>query len=441
MEVYAIPVSDKFILYRPLRRLAFVGNEAMARLVLALAQDGASLPPDAPTSAVSYLESIGFLEPDPPPPPLRDPDYRPTNAVILATSRCNLRCVYCYADGGQGPVQDIPLELALTAVDRACENAQELDRPYFELTFHGGGEPTLAWRTVEQVVAHARSKDLPCRATMVSNGVWTERQREWVLHNLDRVTISMDGDPQTQNRQRPLASGQGSFEMVMDTLHALDRHGFEYGIRLTALPPWPGRLARNVAFLCKETGCTRLQVEPAFNTERGAYRPPSAQESQDFVAGFMEAFAIAEEAGCRLHFSGARPRTLTSTFCSAPFGGLIVTPTGDLVTCYEITGPQHPLAEACTIGRLEKGQLVVHQSRRKTFLARLAARREACRDCFCYWHCAGDCHAKAFYPGADATPQTSPRCQMNRSITAQMLLWNIAAAEDGVYRGPRDPGR
>jgi len=34
MEVFSIPVKDRFILYRPLLQLAFVGNQAMADLVL-----------------------------------------------------------------------------------------------------------------------------------------------------------------------------------------------------------------------------------------------------------------------------------------------------------------------------------------------------------------------------------------------------------------------
>lgn len=42
MELYAIPIEDKFILYRPLLRLAFIGNRAMADLVQRLANDGSS---------------------------------------------------------------------------------------------------------------------------------------------------------------------------------------------------------------------------------------------------------------------------------------------------------------------------------------------------------------------------------------------------------------
>lgn len=440
MEIQAIPVAGRIILYRPLLRLAFVGNEAMARQVLDLARewDSAADPPQLTDSlspeVAGFLERIGFLAPDPPPPAPRDTEYRPTSAVILATNRCNLRCGYCYASAGEDSAQDVPVELALTAIDIVHRNAVEVGRQSFELNFHGGGEPTLAWQTMEEAVGYARTKDLPCHTWVVSNGIWSERRSKWIKDNLDRVTISFDGAKGTQDRQRPLATGEGSFDAVMRSIALLDRYGFDYGIRMTALAPWRGQLARDVAFICEETACRSLQVEPAFNSSRGEYRPPSWQECEDFVAGYMEAFEIAERAGRRLHFSGARPRTRTSSFCSAPFGGLIVTPAGDLVTCYEITDRQHPMAEMCTIGWIEGEQVVLDREGRASFLSRLEGRRQACRDCYCYWHCAGDCHAKTFYPGIDTTPITSPRCQMNRAILAQQLLWFIANSEDGVYR-------
>ena len=40
MEVFAVPVEDKVLLYRPLRRLAFIGNQAMADLTLGLLGKG-----------------------------------------------------------------------------------------------------------------------------------------------------------------------------------------------------------------------------------------------------------------------------------------------------------------------------------------------------------------------------------------------------------------
>ena len=99
MEVLAIPIEDKIILSRPLLHLAFVGNQAMADLVFQLARHGSCADDDAPKEAMTFLEAIGFLQPDPPPPSPPDPAYYPTAAVLLLTNRCNLRCTYCYARG------------------------------------------------------------------------------------------------------------------------------------------------------------------------------------------------------------------------------------------------------------------------------------------------------------------------------------------------------
>lgn len=436
MELLTIPVQDGVLIYRPLARLAFAGNRAMAGLARSLASAGPGMPAvDCPPEAHAFLERIGFLEPDPPPPTPREVNYRPVNAVLLLTNRCSLRCVYCYAGAGEAAGESMSPTLARSAIDCVVANARDLERPSFELTFHGGGEPVMAWETMEQATLHARSRDLPARITAVSNGVWSDKQRQWIVDHLDRVTISCDGAPATQDRQRPFPTGRGSAEAVMRTIRGLDRVGYDYGIRMTALAPWRGRLAGDVRFLCEETGCRSIQVEPAFNTVRGLYRPPSPEEGDEFVAAFLEAHEAARRAGRRLTYSGARPWLLTCSFCSAPYSSLIVNAAGELVTCYEVTSEDHPLAPDCTFGRLEGGRPLVDEGRRQAMLRRMEARREGCRDCICYWHCAGDCHVKAFYPGAEAAPGASTRCRVNRAITLELLLARLAETEDGVWRG------
>lgn len=434
MEVFAIPVEDKFILYRPLLQLAFVGNRAMAKLVLNLASQASSSGADAPEEAMTFLNTIGFLKPDPPQPRPPDPSYRPTTAVLLLTNRCNLRCTYCYASGGEGPIQDLPLELAWAAIDHASQNAVERGQPHFDLTFHGGGEPVQAWETLQQATAYARSKDLSCRVSMVTNGVWSARQREWILHNMDSLSISFDGGQETQDRQRPFASGLGSFKAVMHTIEALDRARFPYGIRMTATNPWRGRLPEDVRFICQETGCPAMQVEPAFNTRRGEHQGPTREESEAFVEAFMEAFEIASRAGRRLTYSGARPWLLASTFCTAPYGALIVNAAGKLVSCYEVASEGHLLAEMSTVGRIIGDQIAVDEQARDALLTYLEEKRATCRDCFCYWHCAGDCYTRSLAAKARNPHIASPRCYMNRQITARILLWYIMAG-DGIWRG------
>jgi uncharacterized protein len=178
MELFCIPIQDKFIIYRPLSRLAFIGNRPMAELAMDIAAEVSNPMRDLPVDVLTYLRTIGFIQPDPEPPSRPDHAFRPTVAVLLLTNRCNLRCTYCYASGGDAPAQDLSIDLARVAIDHVYENAKKLGRPQFGLTFHGGGEPMQLWRTVQQATDYARSKDLPCQISMVTNGVWSAHQTD-----------------------------------------------------------------------------------------------------------------------------------------------------------------------------------------------------------------------------------------------------------------------
>jgi uncharacterized protein len=354
--------------------------------------------------------------------------------VLLLTNRCNLRCIYCYASGGEGPAHDLSIDVARPVIDQVCDNAQKLGRKHFDLSFHGGGEPLQAWDTMQEAAAHAQSKGLPPRISVVTNGVWSARQRDWILETMHSLSISFDGQQETQDAQRPFASGGGSFKRTMATLQALDKAGLPYGIRMTATAPWRGRLPEDVRFICEETGCKAMQVEPAFNTQRGEHRGPTLEESEAFTDAFVQAFEIACQAGRKLTFSGARPWLLTQTFCTAPHGALIVTPAGRLVTCYEVADTSHPLSELSTVGRVRDGQVVLDHHARDALLSCLHDRRANCRDCFCYWHCAGDCYSRGMASAMDNPASISPRCHMNQEITARILLWYIMRG-DGIWQG------
>ncbi len=430
MDLFTIPFKDKFIIYRPLLRLAFIGNRAMANLAMDITADHKP----QPSPALDFLRSIDFLRPDPPPPAPPITAFQPTHAALLLTNQCHLRCIYCYANGGIGPVQELSIEFAQAAIDYVAQNATDLGQPQFEVTFHGGGEPVRAWNLLKTATVYARSKSVPGHISMTSSGIWSQYQLDWILKNLDDLTVSIDGSPETQNRQRPFISGQGSSATVMRTIRALDKHNFSYGIRMTALPPWPERLPADVRFLCQETNCRHIQVEPAFNTVRGEHKWPTVEESEAFAGAFIEAFDIANEANRTLTYTGARPWTLTQSFCTAPYNALIVNPAGHLVACYEITDQKHPLAGISTLGEIVSDEVLVNEGARQTLHAHFDERRQICRDCFCYWHCAGDCYTRTFSAEAGSHKVLRQRCHMNKSITTQLLLRYIMAG-NGVWQG------
>jgi uncharacterized protein len=435
MDVYVIPIPGAVedgacIVYRPLLGLAFIGNAAMAALAGELAQDPAHPLPD---EIRAFLEGIGYLAADPVPPPAPEAGpFSPQSVALLLTNQCQLRCTYCYAAAGESPRQHLSLETGRAAIDIVYENLKRLSIPRFMVSLHGGGEPTYPWKTLQALVAYAREKPIPTDFSLTSNAIWSEQQTEWIMAYVGSVGVSMDGSPGTQDLQRPLASGRQSSPWVMRALRTMEERGYSYGIRLTAVPPFD-RLVEDIRFLCENTRCQQMQVEAAFNTRRGEEGQPEMEEGLLFLQTFFAAQAVAEQYGRDLRCAGSDVNKITSAACSSPFNTLVVTPQNKVVACFEVVSDAHPLAGLATIGEITPEGLRIDEEARTRLRNKIDERRASCRDCFCYWSCAGDCLIRGFSPHPESHLQHGVRCELNRVLLREMLLKAIAAG-NGLWR-------
>ncbi len=447
MKLYTIPYKDKVIIYRPLRRLAFIGNQAMARLCEKFAATSAAAERTGSETDL-FLHAVGFFEEDAQTVDARGDAmvdsaavsdvFRPTVCVLFLTDACNLRCIYCYAHGGgERQTKELPLALARAAIDTVRRNALERGHDHYSLCFHGGGEPTMAWAALKDCVAYARKSPLKARINLTSNGVWTEKQRAWILDNIDEVSLSFDGLPSVQDAQRPRKSGKGSHASVVRTLQALDRKGTAYGIRLTVTDQSIARIPENIEYLCQETGTPAFQVEPAFAHGRARLEQVELRQEAAFAACFMEGYDIASRHHRHMYYSGARPWLLTDRFCDAFSNALIVGPDGFLTACYEICDQQHELAGDFIFGEMDaRGAIRITPGVRQGFLAKIEERRESCKNCFCFYHCAGDCPSKTFSSERDGYLRHGSRCELNRTLTRELIVRYMESG-DGVWRGGR----
>lgn len=433
MEVYTIPFAGRHVIYLPRRHLAFVGNQGLVNYLQAR-------PAMAETSRnpaiEEFLATAGFDRPglECPPVTLAEDEPRPTGAVLLMTNRCNLRCIYCYADAGAAPhevAMDWPT--AQAAIDYVLVNAQRPDADPPSVTFHGGGEPTQHWDLMVQAIEYARERDERCRFSMSSNGVWSEAQRRYVCEHFSDVSLSMDGIAAVQDRQRPRAGGGASFEAVMGSIHALDAAGVEYGVRMTVMEDSVDALPEGVRLICQESKATAIQVEPTFTSSRGRYADIGMDFADEFAQRFMEAWEIGREAGRTVYYSGARPWVIAPMFCQAPLKAAVVTADGRLVTCFEVFSEASPLAGGFTVGRVSEGRVEYDREALQGFLDTQQARRQECQDCFCYWHCCGDCATRR--PGARDTGEG--RCRATRAITLALLAQYVEEG-GGVWQGLRE---
>jgi uncharacterized protein len=432
---YTIAHLDGAIVYLPLRPLAFFADRETADFVARLSTDRASRREPVPP----LLERVGFFAPDPAPPSAISPSSRfePTTCVLLLTTVCNLRCVYCYASP-QAQGEQLDVELGKRAIDIVCDNARKLAQSSFTVGFHGGGEPTMALPALRALVAHARAKPLPCSISLASNGFWDQQRRRDVLDlGFSSVSLSLDGVAQVQDRQRPSLAGQGTFATVMETIREIERRGISYGIRASVTEQSVRQLAESIDYLCRNTQCSTIQVEPAFAHGRALQSATYVSDHSGFVRGFLDAYDIACYYGRHLYYSGARPWAVTSRFCMAVDQALIVSSNGELSPCYEVFGRGHALANDFLFGRIEADKpLAVDYPIRQRLLSRVEERRSRCRDCFCYYTCAGDCIAKAFVPGEQGHLEFGRRCEVNRAISKELLIRHVEQS-GGVWRGGR----
>jgi uncharacterized protein len=432
-EIHLIPFGGEFIIYRPLRHLAFIGNHALAEYLKRKA--AGDLPGHIPTDLDTFLDSIGFWKGD-----LKCDDLlgmgevRPAHAVLLMTNRCNLRCVYCYADAGTSPKQEeMSWPIAQAVIDQAIANAQAPGCGPAGLTFHGGGEPALHWELLKRCVRYARERAPDCRVSMSTNGVWSQSQERFICEHFTEVSLSMDGTWAVQNSQRPFANGKGSSAAVRKTMAALDAAGVNYGVRMTVLPDSVAQLVEGVKLICEQSRAASIQVEPTFTSSRGVYSDIDPGFAEAFSSAFMDAWRFGVHAGRQVYYSGARPWVIAPAFCLAPVRAMVATPSGQLMTCFEIFTGEHSQAGVFQVGSVRNGRVEYNPTALGKFLEREAKRRAECRECFCYWHCCGDCATRRQSdPGMD-----SGRCQATRAITCELLAAYIAEG-GGVWQGYRE---
>jgi uncharacterized protein len=353
-------------------------------------------------------------------------EFIPHEVTLFTTSRCNLRCRYCYAEAGKKNI-DMDFDVAQAAVDLVARNAGYAGLPQFAVGFHGGGEPTMAWQLLTAIVEYAKKtaekKGLDVELFAATNGMLNREQREYIVRNFTGLNVSFDGPADIQDFYRPTLHGSGSFAVVRDNLKFFDDHGFSYGIRATVTDKNVCRLVEMTEWFKSEFNPDFLHVEPVWQCGRCLTTGEHAPSDDDFLHYFTLAYRKAEETGLNLVYSGLRIDSLLSKFCAAPGDGFNVLPEGIVTSCYEITERNDPKAELFHYGcySSETQMFVFDRAKIERLKQYSVEHLDFCRNCFCKWHCAGDCISKVFGAGASFVHEGSPRCKLNRNLTLLQL--------------------
>ena len=437
-ELFVLQDEEGPILYAPLAGLIARANATAIQAALAFARDPSSY--DAMDKdqrfVVDELRERGFFAGHTR--PSHDTDFRPTQVTLFPTNRCNLRCSYCYAFGGEGggsgePLTTMRLEVAQRAIDLIARNAKERAAEgapihNFLVSIHGNGEPFCAFDLIREIVFYgqdvAEELGVPAVFNAATNGVLSEEQLDFVVANFGSINISFDGLPAFQDANRPTANGRGSFVAVDRTMRRLGEAGVNFGIRTTVTANMVDSMADIVSFVADNyPGLEQLHFEPVWECGRCKKSSNAMPSSKVFIKRYLEALAVGQERGVRLVYSGARQDMLVDSFCKVSSGSFTVTPTGDVTACYEVSYATDPRSKRFFFGRFDvrKGDFVFDEQKLKELSNLNVHNIRYCDNCFCRWHCAGDCAAKVL-DGIDLHEHHgSVRCEINRTLTLNQI--------------------
>ena len=437
-ELFVLRDEEGPILYAPLGKLIARANESAIDLAFRYAEDPKSIESMSPEEQdiIHVLDERGFFETRQY--PKHEVGFKPVQVTLFPTNRCNLRCSYCYAFGGEGGGSGEALvtmdpAVAKRAVRIVAENAKsraEAGEPIKNslVSIHGNGEPFCAFDLVQQIVWYGQdvSEELgfPVIFNAATNGVLSPEQLDFVVANFNSINISFDGLPEFQNANRPLAGGRGSFEQVDRTLRRLSESSVGFGIRTTVTADMVSSMPSIVEFVANNyPRLEQLHFEPVWECGRCVTSSCSVPSSDVFTRYYLESLSIAQERGIRLVFSGARQDMLVDTFCKVSSGSFTVTPSGDVTACYEVSYKTDPRSERFFFGRYDHNlQDFVFDQAKLDELSQLNVHNiPYCKDCFCRWHCAGDCAAKVLDGIELDEHQGSVRCQITRALTLNQI--------------------
>lgn len=349
---------------------------------------------------------------------------------------CNLKCKYCFAEEGEyhGRRALMSYEVGKKALDFLVANSGS--RVNLEVDFFGG-EPLMNWQVVKDLVAYGRSLEEPnhkkFRFTLTTNGVLlNDEMMEFVNKEMGNIVLSVDGRKEVHDKMRPLAGGQGSYDLIIPKFKkvAESRNQTNYYVRGT-FTHFNKDFASDVCHLA-DMGFQQISVEPVVAPESAEYAlveadiPELLAEYDKLAVEMIKKHK--EGSGFNFfHFmidlEGGPCVYKRLSGCGSGTEYLAVTPWGDFYPCHQFVGQEQFL-----MGNVDEG--ITNTDICEQFKACNVYSKEKCKSCFAKFYCSGGCAANAYNFKGNINDVYELGCVLQRKRVECAIMIKAALAEE-----------
>jgi uncharacterized protein len=122
--------------------------------------------------------------------------------MLIITSECNLRCVYCYEKHGSKNV--ISMEIAKENITKVLLDDEKYEHINISLF---GGEPFLYFERIKEICEWTWTNEwkVPYRFNFITNGTtFNDESKKWLIAHKDKISLvlSTDGNKLSQDLNR-----------------------------------------------------------------------------------------------------------------------------------------------------------------------------------------------------------------------------------------------
>lgn len=332
---------------------------------------------------------------------------------------CNLRCEYCFADGGtyNGAAENMSFDVALKAIDMIV--SKSANRHNLEVDFFGG-EPLLNFDVVKKTVEYARSIEKAhnknFRFTITTNAMLLNDEIiDFFNKEMYNVVVSIDGRRSVHDCVRKTASGKGSFDTaIKNALRFKQLRKGQYYIRgtYTALNK---DFSKDVLFL-NDLGFDQLSIEPVVLSEnhRLAIKKEDIEQLKAEYDKLAEAYVERRKGEKWFNFfhfmldiynGPCESKRLVG--CGAGNDYVAVAPNGNIYPCHQFDGEKDYV-----IGNVLDGTFNTEIP--KFFAENNLLKKDKCRNCWAKYYCSGGCAANAIKYGGGINKPYELSCELMR---------------------------
>lgn len=339
--------------------------------------------------------------------------------TLMVCQECNLRCRYCYGEGGEYNDRGImSLETGKKAIVFGLENCE---KEILSIIFFGG-EPLMQFQFIREWVHFAQEEAAKrsmqvCFSITTNATLITDEIADFFKANRFGVTISIDGIEKNNDKNRFYANGKGAYHNIIRGVHIIQNHGVNASARGTVTSNNKNMLM-NWKHLY-DMHFSNIHLAPAINLLENSDLDLYVAEEIKMIDYFMKCLKNYEYESIsrmhniesfmlRIHNGGRR-----NTCCGAQVRMIAVDKNGDIYPCHRFVSAK----EMC-IGNIDNGwnnhkMMLTHKE--------LLLDNSECGNCWAKVLCGGGCPFENYTENAVICKPNSFTCKANQDILEYLV--------------------